>query len=63
MKLTTKARNAIPAKNFAGPGRSYPIEDAIPGQRAGSCREQVAGPEGSRPGQGAHEVSLHRHES
>ncbi len=26
-KLTTKARKAIPTKKFAGPGRSYPIEN------------------------------------
>ncbi len=26
-KLTTKARNALPASTFAGPGRSYPIPD------------------------------------
>ena len=28
MKLTTKERKKIPAKNFAGPDRSYPINDA-----------------------------------
>ena len=28
MKLTTKARKALPAKAFAGPHRSYPISDA-----------------------------------
>lgn len=27
-KLTTKARNKLSNKQFAGPGRSYPIEDA-----------------------------------
>lgn len=27
-KLTTEARKKIPAKDFAGPDRSYPIEDA-----------------------------------
>lgn len=27
MKLTAKARNKIPGKEFAGPDRSYPIED------------------------------------
>ena len=27
MKLTDKARKAIPKKNFALPGRRYPIED------------------------------------
>ncbi len=26
-KLSSKARKALPAKAFAGPGRSYPIED------------------------------------
>ncbi len=26
-KLTTKARESLPGKDFAGPGRSYPIED------------------------------------
>lgn len=27
-RLTTKARKAIPTKSFAGPDRSYPIENA-----------------------------------
>lgn len=27
-KLTAKTRNAIPSNEFAGPDRSYPIEDA-----------------------------------
>ena len=26
-KLTAKKRNALPAKSFAGPDRSYPIND------------------------------------
>ena len=26
-KLTAKTRNALPAKSFAGPDRSYPIND------------------------------------
>lgn len=26
-KLTAKARKAIPTSKFAGPGRSYPVED------------------------------------
>jgi hypothetical protein len=26
-KLTTKARNALPDSAFAGPGRTYPVED------------------------------------
>lgn len=28
-RLTTKARKALPAKTFAGPGRSFPIPDKI----------------------------------
>lgn len=28
MKLTAKARKKIPSKEFAGPDRSYPIENA-----------------------------------
>lgn len=27
-KLTARRRNALPAKSFAGPDRSYPIPDA-----------------------------------
>lgn len=27
-KLTAARRNALPSKSFAGPDRSYPIEDA-----------------------------------
>ena len=27
-KLTAKKRNALPAKTFAGPDRSYPVNDA-----------------------------------
>jgi hypothetical protein len=27
-KLTTKARNALPKSDFAGPGHSYPVPDA-----------------------------------
>lgn len=26
-KLTSKGRNALPTKDFAGPGRSYPVPD------------------------------------
>lgn len=26
-KLSTSARNKLPSKSFAGPGRSFPIED------------------------------------
>lgn len=28
MKLTTKKRNSLPNSQFAGPGRSYPVNDA-----------------------------------
>ena len=28
MKLTAKARKKIPTKDFAGPDRSYPVENA-----------------------------------
>lgn len=33
-KLTAKTRNAIPDKEFAGPARSYPIEDRSHAQNA-----------------------------
>jgi hypothetical protein len=33
-KLSTKARKELPAKSFAGPGRSYPIEDIEHGRKA-----------------------------
>jgi hypothetical protein len=33
-KLTTKERRAIPGKDFAGPDRSYPIENASHGRNA-----------------------------
>jgi hypothetical protein len=26
-KLTSKARNKLPSRDFAGPGRSYPVQD------------------------------------
>jgi hypothetical protein len=26
-KLSTKSRKALPKRDFAGPGRSYPVED------------------------------------
>lgn len=34
MKLTAKARKAIPKSKFAGPGRSFPIEDAEHAKKA-----------------------------
>lgn len=33
-KLNAKRRNALPAKSFAGPDRSYPIPDASHGRNA-----------------------------
>ena len=33
-KLKAAARNALPAKSFAGPDRSYPIPDASHGKNA-----------------------------
>lgn len=33
-KLTSKARNALPASAFAGPNRSYPVEDAAHARNA-----------------------------
>lgn len=33
-KLTTKARMELPANKFAGPGRSFPIENKIHAEKA-----------------------------
>jgi hypothetical protein len=33
-KLTSKQRKKLPAKDFAGPGRSYPVEDAAHARNA-----------------------------
>jgi hypothetical protein len=43
-KLTAKARKAIPAKQFAGPDRSYPIEDASHARNALSRVAQFGSP-------------------
>lgn len=43
-KLTTKARKAIPTKSFAGPDRSYPIEDASHARNALSRVSQFGSP-------------------
>ena len=43
-KLTTKARKAIPTKKFAGPARSYPIEDASHARNALSRVSQHGSP-------------------
>lgn len=48
-KLTSKARNALPGKDFALPGRKYPVEDKSHAQNAlarvsqnGSPKEKAA---------------------
>jgi hypothetical protein len=43
-KLTTKARNALPDSAFAGPNRSYPVEDAAHAKNAKSRASQFAEP-------------------
>lgn len=44
-KLTAAARNKIPGKDFAGPDRSYPIEDASHARNALSRVSQNGSPE------------------
>ncbi len=41
-KLTAKARNALPAKSFAGPSRSYPIEDKAHARNAKARASEYA---------------------
>ena len=43
-KLTTKARKKIPTSKFAGPGRSYPIEDKNHARNAKARAAQFASP-------------------
>jgi hypothetical protein len=43
-KLSAKERNALPAKDFAGPDRSYPIPDASHARNALSRASQNAYP-------------------
>ena len=43
-KLTTKERNALPNSDFAGPGRSYPVQDASHACNALSRASQNASP-------------------
>jgi len=43
-KLTTKARNALPDSAFAGPGRSYPVEDKAHARNAKARAAQFASP-------------------
>ena len=44
-RLTTKARDALPAADFAGPGRTYPIEDKAHAGDALARASQHASPE------------------
>lgn len=44
-KLTSKARNALPNSAFAGPDRSYPIENASHARNALARASQHAGPD------------------
>lgn len=43
--LTTKKRNALPDKSFAGPDRSYPIEDAAHARNALARVSQYGSPQ------------------
>jgi hypothetical protein len=43
-KLTAKTRNALPSKDFAGPDRSYPIEDESHARNALSRVSQNGSP-------------------
>jgi hypothetical protein len=43
-KLTAKARKAIPTSKFAGPGRSYPVEDKAHARNAKARAAQFASP-------------------
>lgn len=44
-KLSTKARKALPKKDFAGPGRSFPVNDKKHARLAigGATRSERAG--------------------
>jgi hypothetical protein len=43
-KLTTNARNKLPGKAFAGPNRSYPIENRAHAANAKARASQFATP-------------------
>lgn len=43
-RLTTKARKALPASDFAGPGRSYPVPDKAHAANAKARAAQFASP-------------------
>ncbi len=40
-KLSTKGRESLPSKDFAGPGRSYPVEDAAHARNAKARASQA----------------------
>ncbi len=40
-KLTTKARKALPSSDFAGPGRSYPVNNAAHAANAKARASQM----------------------
>lgn len=44
-KLKAATRNALPESSFAGPNRSYPIEDASHARNALARASQFASPE------------------
>lgn len=44
-QLTTKARDALPRKEFAGPDRSYPIQDKAHARNALARVSQYGDPE------------------
>lgn len=44
-KLTTKTRDALPKKDFAGPDRSYPIQDESHARNALARVSQFGTPE------------------
>lgn len=44
-KLTSKARNALPASDFAGPDRSYPVNNPSHARNALARASQNASPE------------------
>lgn len=43
-RLTTKARKALPSSDFAGPNRSYPVEDKAHARNAKARAAQFASP-------------------
>ncbi len=45
MKLTSKARNALPNSTFALPGRKYPLSDPSHAKNALARASQFASPE------------------